>query len=134
MVMTFDALTILLERDIVPEFMVQVYTTVEYPALIWVAAVLMAPLLEEMLVRGFLFAGWSRSRLGVKGTILLTSLGWAVVHLQYDFYGCLIIFVHGILLGIARHRTGSIWVPFLMHAVMNVIATLEVAYLTADPD
>lgn len=129
LVMAFDGLTILLGRDVVPEFMTDIYTSAKYPALLWIAIVFMAPLFEELFFRGFLFAGWSQSRLGVKGTILLTSLFWAAIHLQYDYYQIGIIFVAGIVMGFARHRTRSVVVPFFMHVVMNLIATLEVVFV-----
>ena len=86
-----------------------------------------APLSEEYLFRGFLFAGWSRSKLGVTGTILLTSALWAAVHTQYDAYYVAAVFAFGVLAGIARHRTGSLWVPILIHAVVNLVIAIETA-------
>ena len=38
------------------------------------AAVVVAPVTEELIFRGFLHRGWERSRLGVSGTIILTSV------------------------------------------------------------
>ena len=48
------------------------------------AVVVCAPWGEEIFFRGFLFKGWLHSPLGGWGTVLLTSLIWAVIHLQYD--------------------------------------------------
>ena len=93
------------------------------------AMVFAAPISEEALFRGFLFAGWSRTRFGVTGTILLTSALWAAMHVQYSAYGIAEIFVHGLALGIARHRSGSLVVPLLMHAAVNLAGYLRIAYL-----
>jgi membrane protease YdiL (CAAX protease family) len=91
--------------------------------------VVLAPLNEELFFRGFLFAGISRSRLGGAGAILLTALLWAVIHIQYDWYGVSNIFVIGLLLGYARWKTDSIVPPILMHGLMNLLTTIQVATL-----
>jgi len=41
---------------------------------------LAAPMIEEILFRGFLYRGLSESRIGVVGTIILTSVTWALMH------------------------------------------------------
>jgi membrane protease YdiL (CAAX protease family) len=50
---------------------------------------------------------------------------WAAIHLQYDAYGIGMIFVCGILLGYARMRTGSVLLCMVMHAFMNLVATIQ---------
>jgi membrane protease YdiL (CAAX protease family) len=64
--------------------------------------------------------------LGGAGAIVLTALVWAVIHRQYDWYGVATVFAAGLLLGFARLRTNSIYSCLLMHALMNLIATIEV--------
>ena len=49
-----------------------------------------------------------------------------MIHLQYDAYEKNVIFIMGILLGIARATTQSIYAPIAMHAGANLIATIEV--------
>ena len=51
------------------------------------------------------------------------------IHQQYDLYGVANVFAAGLLLGYARLRTNSIYSGLLMHALMNLIATIEVAML-----
>ena len=58
---------------------------------------------------------------------LLTALIWALIHVQYSAYEIAIIFIMGIMLGIVRLRTGSLWSAILMHAFMNFVATLQLA-------
>ncbi len=129
-VVALEGLTLLLDRD-VSEWMTDLYASAEFPLLLVFAVVVGAPLFEEVFFRGFLFAGWSRSKLGVGGTILLTSALWAAMHLQYGAYEIAQIFVLGVVLGFARHRSGSLAVPFAMHALNNLLASLQVVYLNA---
>ena len=89
-----------------------------------VVVVVAAPLFEEVLFRGFLHAGWSRSRLGVPGTILLTSALWTAVHFPASALTLTGIFVHGLLLGLARQHSGSLYVPLAMHAAHNLAIRL----------
>jgi beta-phosphoglucomutase len=124
-----DGLTWLLGKPIVPEVMTEAYRTSVWPGLLWVAVVVCAPWGEEIFFRGFLFKGWLHSVLGGWGTVLLTSLIWAVIHLQYDLYGITTIFVGGLLLGYARLQSGSIYPPILMHTLMNVLAMTQTAFL-----
>jgi hypothetical protein len=78
-----------------------------------------------------MFRGMSESRLGVAGTIVLTSFLWAMLHLQYDWYGIVSVFVIGLLLGWVRHRTGSLYAPIVLHALSNLVATVEASLLAA---
>ena len=119
----------LLNQPAVPEWWRDVYgASTNLPFLV-LAIVIAAPLFEESLFRGFLFTGWSDSKLGVTGTILLTTILWTVIHTQYGAFDLAQVFVIGILLGIARHRSRTLVVPFLMHAFVNALACLQVAYI-----
>ena len=120
-----DFLTRFLGRPLVPEFMVNVYETASFAPLLWVAFVVAAPLFEEVFFRGFLFEGFCHSRLGSIGAVLVTSVGWTVLHLQYGAYELGTIFVLGILFGVARVKTGSIYPPVLMHALFNLFAMIQ---------
>ena len=121
----FDALTYLLGRPIVPDGTIKQLQTVSPVIYIFVFAILVAPIFEECLFRGFLFAGLLESRLGAPGAIAITALTWAAVHFQYDLYTIALIFILGNLLGFARLRTRSLYVPTAMHATANSIAMLE---------
>ncbi len=81
-----DLLTYSLGKPIVPEFMSSVYTSTDHTWLIWFALVVGAPLVEEFFFRGFLISGLSSSFVGPVGAVLLTSAGWAAIHVQYDLF------------------------------------------------
>jgi CAAX protease family protein len=123
-----DALLYLSGRDVVTAFQVQSYTTAAaagwLPAM-FAAAILIAPAGEEIVFRGFLFRGWVRSPRAVWPAIIVISILWAVLHIQYDWAGVLQIFVIGLFLGWMRWRSGSLLLTFLLHAMFNLEGTLE---------
>ena len=121
-----DTVTFLLGREIVSPFMMEAYRTAGYVPLLVFAVVLAAPFHEELTVRGFLYRGIASSRLGPVGAIVITAVLWSLLHVQYDWYGIAQIAVCGVLLGVARHRTGSMVPPMLMHILINAGATAEV--------
>jgi len=126
LVLATDATSALLGRSIVPEVMIEIYQNSGWARpVLWLAILVMAPLSEEFFFRGFLFAGLQQSRLGSVGTVLITSVLWAVIHLQYDFYGIAVIFLAGLVLGYARVKTSSLWLCVMLHSLMNVIAMIE---------
>jgi membrane protease YdiL (CAAX protease family) len=120
-----DYLTRLLGRPIVPEFMVNVYGTAYFVPLLWVAFIVAAPLFEEVFFRGFLFEGFQHSKLGPIGTVLSTSLAWTVLHVQYGAYELSTIFALGIVFGVARLKTQSVYPPLAMHSLFNLFAMVQ---------
>ena len=127
----WDGINLLIGRPIVPEFMRQAYATAGFTLLFWLALVVAAPLLEELFFRGFLFSGLERTWLKKVGTIALTAVIWAIIHVQYGLWDIFWICIMGILFGIARVRTGSIYTPVALHMVLNLVATIETAYYVA---
>jgi membrane protease YdiL (CAAX protease family) len=122
-----DTVTWLLDKPIVPPFMEDVWRTAGFLPLLWLAVIVAAPLSEELYFRGFLYRGLAASPLRPLGAILLTSLFFAVIHLQYDLFGIGLVFVGGLFLGTVRWWTGSTALTILLHALMNLVATVEAA-------
>jgi membrane protease YdiL (CAAX protease family) len=121
-----DAVTSTLGRPIVSDFMTKAYKTAYFPPLLWLAFIILAPLYEEILFRGFMFKGIEHSRLGPIGALLITSLAWSMLHIQYDLLIISTIFAGGLLLGWSRLKTNSIYIPIVMHALQNLLATIVV--------
>ena len=123
-----DALLYLTGRDLVTGFQLQSYTTAAaagwLPAM-FAATIVIAPAGEEAMFRGFLFRGWVRSRRWVWPAIVVISILWAMLHIQYDWAGVLQIFIVGLFLGWMRWRSGSLVLTFLLHALFNLEGTLE---------
>ena len=90
------------------------------------AAVLLAPVFEEVLFRGFLLQGfllWApRSRFAC---MLLTSLLFAAMHTQYVHWETLVaLTLFSLLLCYARLRSNSLALPIFLHTFNNRIALL----------
>ena len=126
LVILSDGLTKLMGRPVVPDNMVEAYQTARFLPLFWFTLLVVAPLTEETLFRGFLFEGILHSKSGVRGAFIITAGCWASIHLQYDWYGKATIFVFGLILAYVRLRTGSILVTMCLHGLMNLVATLEI--------
>jgi len=124
-----DTLTVLMGRSVVPDWMVNVYETALFTPLLWFAFIIAAPLGEEIFFRGFLFKGIEDSKIGSIGAIFISAVFWSIIHIQYDLYGISCIFVGGLILGLARAKSKSIYVPIAMHGLMNLVASIEVALL-----
>lgn len=88
-------------------------------ALAFVTLIVIAPLAEEILFRGFLY-GKLRKRLPVWVAVLVTSLLFGVVHGQWNV-GVDVFALSLVLCGL-RETTGSIWAGVLLHMLKNSVA------------
>lgn len=84
---------------------------------------LMAPLFEEFLLRGLLL-GSIRHMTDEHSAVALTAGVFTLMHLQYSWAVMLLILPMGIVLGYARVRSGSIWVPVVLHVLNNSLSVL----------
>ena len=89
--------------------------------------IILAPVTEEVLFRGFLLPSWSRSRLGPIGAVAATSAVFAAMHIQYDICGMVAVGLAGGLYGWLRLHSGSLLPPILAHCIGNAMATLGFA-------
>jgi membrane protease YdiL (CAAX protease family) len=85
---------------------------------------ILGPISEEMAWRGFAFF-FLRKKVGAAGAILIPALIWAALHTQYGLPTLAIIFVDGLVLGCARYKTGSIWVPIGLHICGNLFSIYQ---------
>ncbi|MCC8979775.1 CPBP family intramembrane glutamic endopeptidase [Bradyrhizobium acaciae] len=85
-----------------------------------IAGCVAGPIMEEFIIRGFLFRGWSQSFPGPIGAIILTSIAWAMTHVQFDFSGKFLIFGMGLALGYSRWRSNSTWLTVMVHSTFNM--------------
>jgi membrane protease YdiL (CAAX protease family) len=125
----FNTLLFVTGRDIVTPFQVEAYRTAKEAGwLFWllVAIVIVAPVGEEIAFRGFAFRG-----LALPGrewpAIALIALGWALLHIQYDWLGIVQVFAIGLMLGWFRWASGSTTLTIVMHMLINFEAMIETA-------
>ncbi len=88
--------------------------------------VFLGPLQEELVFRGFFFAGFAPS-IGAWPAIALTSAVWALSHGQYEWFFIGEIFALGLLFGWLRWRSGSTLLTFVLHAFVNGMAVVAAA-------
>lgn len=108
-------------------WVMETYETAKYVPLIWIAFVIAAPLFEEFFFRGFLFEGLRDSWMGPVGAVVVTSIAWASIHMQYGMFQIVMIGLLGVLLGIAKLKTRSLYVVIAMHSLNNLVATIQVS-------
>ena len=87
--------------------------------LAFICLVVIAPLVEEMIFRGWLY-GKMRSKMSAVPAILLVSLLFGIVHGQWNVG--VVVFVMSIAMCIMRELTGTIWGGMLIHIIKNGIA------------
>jgi membrane protease YdiL (CAAX protease family) len=81
-----------------------------------------APVAEEFLFRGQLFAALAQTPLGIAGASVITSSVWALMHgLTEPLYVVALLFVMGLALCWLLVRFGSLWVTIACHAAWNAI-------------
>jgi membrane protease YdiL (CAAX protease family) len=84
-------------------------------------AVTIAPLMEEVFFRGLMYPVLAR-RMGVTWAIILSALPFGLIHLpQYGWAWAagLVIFLVGVVCGVARAAKRSVGAAFLVHAGYN---------------
>lgn len=122
-----DLILWLLDQPTVLEFMLKAYASAHPRWLLWLALAVCAPVFEEICFRGFLFKGLAASRLRWQGATVVTSVFWAAIHVQYDWYGISTIFALGLVFGTARAMTNSTLLTMWLHCLVNVLATAQTA-------
>lgn len=129
----WDLVSRALGRQITSGFMGEVLKSAQADGAVWllvIAFAVAAPMWEEIFARGFLYRGWSESKLGVAGAIALSSLAWTSLHLQYDWFFFCEVFTIGLLFGYLRYRSGSTWLTIILHGLNNLAATIQTFWLS----
>ena len=104
------------------------------PAEAWALGILsitLAPLMEELFFRGFLYPVLAR-HLGLPSAVFLTALGFAAMHgaqLMFSWGPVLVIFLVGFVLTMVRAKTGSVAAGVIIHMAYN--GTITVAMFAA---
>ncbi len=89
---------------------------------VFVIAVILAPLWEELTFRGFLLSALANTRLGFWGAALVSNALWSALHANYSWAGLASVFVAGLILSWLVWRTGSIKPAIMTHAIGNLAA------------
>jgi len=89
--------------------------------------ILVAPLMEELLFRGFLYPALARWT-GATVSLIVTASAFTLLHgaqLGYSWAPLLLIFVVGLTLTITRMRTNSVATCVIVHMTYNFVLLLQ---------
>lgn len=100
-------------------------TIIEY-VVTFLMVVIIPPLVEETLFRGFLFSTLRRG-FGVIAAIVVTSVLFGVAHGQLNLF--LDTFALSVVLCSLRTYTGALWASILLHACKNGLAFVLLYFL-----
>lgn len=130
LILAIDVMTLALGRPLVPAFQLESHrTAVAEGALLslWLALIVVGPVGEEILFRGFMFRGFVHERRDALPGIVAISLIWALLHVQYGRFGIAQVFVMGVFLGCVRLWSGSTTLAILLHMLQNLESVAETA-------
>jgi membrane protease YdiL (CAAX protease family) len=89
--------------------------------------ILVAPLMEELLFRGFLYPALARWT-GAAVSVIITASAFTLLHgaqLGYSWAPLLLIFVVGVTLTVTRMRTNSVATCVIVHMTYNFVLLLQ---------
>jgi membrane protease YdiL (CAAX protease family) len=115
---------------VTPDFVLDLYRSARETSTLVVltlAIAIAAPVVEEIVFRGFLLPGLARSMLGISGALLFTSLSWALLHAQYQPFYLIQIVLLGLVFGWLRLKSGSTLLTIILHGLLNLAALVQAA-------
>ena len=107
-----------------------VFKKLQSPVWLFLVGAVIAPLVEEIFFRGFLFQGF-RQKYGWLPALLLSSAIFAAAHL--DPVAFIPTFVLGCVLAYVYHRSNSVWPGIIFHAAINSFSLCAVYIISQYP-
>ena len=104
--------------------------------LVFISLVILPPIVEEIMIRGFLYSGL-RKWIPKIWAVLITSGLFAVAHLQADstepllWIAAIDTFTLSLVLIYLKEKTGSLWASIGLHMLKNSIAFLALFVFTS---
>lgn len=98
--------------------------------LVFISLVVFPPLVEEILVRGFLYSGL-RQKWNRRLSVVVASVMFGIAHLQFGsgapplYVAAIDTFILSVFLIGLRERTGSLWAGIAVHALKNGLAFIS---------
>lgn len=97
----------------------KIFAQLKSPIWFFIVGAIMAPIVEEIFFRGFLFQGF-RQKYGWTAALLLSSALFAIAHM--DLVALLPTFILGLVLAYVYHRSNSVWPGIILHFLVNAFA------------
>jgi uncharacterized protein len=115
-ILLHNMILILLGVDTQGEAILKAFAELDSPVWLFIVGIIVAPIVEELFFRGFLFQGF-RQRYGWVGAMLLSSVIFAAAHL--DLASLIPTFILGGVLAYVYHRSNSVWPGIILHFLVN---------------
>ena len=102
--------------------------------LVFLSLVVLPPIMEELIMRGFLYTGL-KNKLPRIVAIVITSVLFAVAHLQVGsgapllWVAAIDTFILSVVLIELKDRTGSLWASIFLHGLKNFVAFMSIFVL-----
>lgn len=114
-----------------PQFMLDVKSQTHsiFDGLMLVIGIcIIAPITEEIIFRGLAYGRLVQTKVGVTGAIIITSVIFTVIHIQYDLTTLAILSMFAFLLGYVRYKTENVIYCIALHMQINLLATIELFF------
>ncbi len=129
-ILAHNALLYFLGVDTQGDQIFQIFNQLESPIWFFLVGAVVAPFVEEIFFRGFLFQGF-RQKYGWLPALLLSSAIFSLAHL--DPVSLIPTFVLGCVLTFVYHRSNSLWPGIIFHAAINFTSLCAVYFMSQYP-
>lgn len=85
-----------------------------------IATIVVVPLFEELLFRGYLPSLAHHFGLAKGWCVFISSALWTIIHGQYNWQALCLLFSLGLLFGMVRFHYKSLWASFVIHCSFNL--------------
>jgi membrane protease YdiL (CAAX protease family) len=130
LIFAHNSLLNLLGVDTQGDQILEMFNQLDSPVWFFLVAAVIAPIVEELFFRGFLFQGFRQSY-GWLPALLLSSAIFGVAHL--DPVSLVPTFVLGCVLAYLFHRSNSVWPGIIFHATVNSMSLIAVYVISQNP-
>lgn len=97
------------------------------PIVLFLGFAVFIPFFEECLFRGWI-QGRIETTFGTTIGVIVPSLAFTLIHVQYNLNILSLLFIFSLLLGWMRHSSKSIWPGIVIHCINNSAAILLAYY------
>jgi len=130
-VFVHNALLLILGVNTQGDMLMDIFDSLESPGWFLFVGIILAPLVEEIFFRGFLFQGF-RQRMGWLKAALLSSAIFSASHL--DLVSLVPTFALGFTFAYIFHRSNSLWPGMILHFLVNSLGLCAALAMTQLPD
>jgi membrane protease YdiL (CAAX protease family) len=130
-ILLHNGILLLLGVDTQGDAILKVFESLDSPIWFMIGAVIVAPPVEEIFFRGFLFQGF-RQKYGWINAALLSSAIFAAAHL--DLVSIIPTFILGVVLAYTYHKSNSLLPGIILHFLVNAFGACGAYFVSQFPN